>query len=102
MAVKCKYPAVMVIWDDAESDVNWTEVPTTQLEPCHVVTIGFLVAESSDYYLVADSYIQKTSSKGISNTTKIPKKWVKEFHHINITRKKNATSPVVCPPEAGH
>ena len=86
--MKFKYKPVVIVWDDAMSDSSWTEHPEKLLKPTHALTIGFLVAESSEYYVVADSYITENSDKEISCLTKIPKGWVQSFDFINISKKR--------------
>ena len=87
--MKTKYPVVWVRWDDADSNSSWTEVPHTQLTPTYAITLGFLVAESPEYYLVADSYLEDPVSRTISNTTKIPRGWIKEFYKVNDIRQRS-------------
>ena len=88
MPTKFKYPLVEVIWNDAESDSSWSEVPTEKLKPTLALTIGFLVAEDEEHVLIADAYFL-TSSKTIGNTTKIPRGMIKEMNRLNVSRKRN-------------
>ena len=85
---KYKYQPVEVLWDDAESDASWSEVPLAPLKPTLALTIGFLVVDEPDYILVADTYFMETDSKTISNTTKIPRAMIKEIHPLSIAHKK--------------
>ena len=88
MSIKTKYPIYLCIWDDAESDASWTEVPVVPLGPTLAVTLGFLVANEKDYILIADSYFKDVHSKVISGTTKIPRGMVVELTEIIINKKK--------------
>lgn len=86
---KLKYPFVIVVWDDAESNDSWQELNEhKELKPTLALTAGFLVKENKDYVLIADSYFLEEDSKIISNTTKIPKGMIKELHEVQITKKR--------------
>lgn len=50
-----KYPLIEVIWDDASTDNGWEPVPD-QLVPELVTTVGFLVRETEQHILIANSY----------------------------------------------
>lgn len=75
------------MWDDAESDASWTEVPTVPLGPTLAITLGFLVADEKDYILIADSYFQDSHSKVISGTTKIPRGMIVKLTEVTINEK---------------
>ena len=86
-----RYPVVVCVWDDAESDSDWVQEPIHPLEGTAMLTMGFLVRDEPNYILVADSYEMKEGSKLISNTTKIPRAKIKELRHVKIVepRKEN-------------
>lgn len=84
--LKFKWPVVLVIWDDAESEVSWQEEPLEPLAACLCTSIGFLVRDEPDRILIADSYFPGT--KTISNTIKIPRGMVKEMYEVTLTQKK--------------
>lgn len=88
MTKQFKYPLVTVVWDDAESDANWTEVPIAPLTPTLALTIGFLILDQPDYILVADTYFTEAQSKVISNTTKIPRAMIKEIKPVTLATKR--------------
>ena len=74
---KFRYPLVIVIWDDAESDDGWEEAPT-ELEPALATSVGFLVRQTKDYLLLAQSY-----DNGHTNGRfQIPKVNIKEMKEI--------------------
>lgn len=50
-----KYPLIEVIWDDASTDNGWEPVPDV-LVPELVTTVGFLVRETQEHILIANSY----------------------------------------------
>lgn len=74
-----KYPAVLVVWDDAEVSNDWelqSEGP--ELEEALVETLGFLVKETEKYYLVASTL----AGDHTNARTKIPKGMVKSFRKV--------------------
>ncbi len=72
-----KYPLLIVVWDDAECDFGWEETPT-ELEPALVTSVGFLVRQTENYILLAQSY-----DNGHTNGRfQIPKTLIKETKEI--------------------
>jgi hypothetical protein len=69
--VDYRYDLVQVVWDDAHSLAAWEEDTDAPLEPCHILTIGFLIREDEKYIKVADSYV--IDGTDFSGTTQIPK-----------------------------
>lgn len=72
-----KYPLVLVIWDDAETDSGWEQVPD-KLEPCLATSVGFLVRQTQDYILLAMSYDETNTD----NRFQIPKSVVKNMKEL--------------------
>lgn len=74
-----KYPAVLVVWDDAEVSNDWSlQSEGPELEEALVETLGFLVQETEKYYLVASTL----SGDHTNARTKIPKGMVKSFRKV--------------------
>lgn len=72
-----KYPLLVVTWDDAESDDGWEEAPTT-LEAALATSVGFLVRQTQEYILLAQSY-----DNGHTNGRfQIPKVNIKDMKEI--------------------
>ena len=74
-AKKYKHPLVEITWVDAETDHGWEETSESDAVLPITTTIGFLIRETDDAYLVA-STISETSSNG---RIKVPKGMVKEI-----------------------
>jgi hypothetical protein len=85
---KYKYPAIRIIWDDAESDAAWQDEPTAPLGPTLMLSIGFLIRDEPDYILMADTYELGPNTKMIGNTNKIPRGMIKEIQFLNVSDKK--------------
>ena len=72
-----KYPLVIIQWDDAESSDGWEEAPT-ELIPSIAISVGFLVRQTENYILLAQSY-----DNGHTNGRfQIPKTLIKETKEI--------------------
>ena len=71
------YPVVLVEWADAQShgDSSWQdpqEILEWAHEPCPLMrTVGFLVAETSQHYVLMETF----GAHECSGATKIPKGW---------------------------
>lgn len=70
-----KYNLVEVIWDDAESDYGWEELPEDELKPKLVTTVAFLIKESEHHILLASSYDDHMTN----NRMQIPRGMIKDF-----------------------
>ena len=94
--MKFKYPFVVVIWDDAESDASWRQLDDLHLKPTLALTAGFILKEDEQYLILGDSYFLEKSDKTISNTTKIPKGMIKEVKQITLheKREKKTNKPI--------
>jgi len=74
-----KYPAVLIVWDDAEVSNDWDiQNEYAELAEALVETLGFLVKETEKYYLVASTL----SGDHTNARTKIPKGMVKSFKKV--------------------
>lgn len=70
-----QYPFVRIIWDDAEVNNEWEEVPDEEeLEESLVETSGRLVKETPKYYWIASN----VSEGHVNARTKVPKSMVKQ------------------------
>lgn len=79
-----KYPAVLVVWDDAEVSNDWdVQNENAELEEALVETLGFLVKETEKYYLVASTL----SGDHTNARTKIPKGMTKSIQNVKLFRK---------------
>lgn len=78
---KREHRAVLITWDDAEVSNSWEEIPREdEMEKSIVETLGFLVRETKDYYLVASTF-----DGNLTNArTKIPKGMVVSIKEIKL------------------
>lgn len=70
-----KHPLVEIQWIDAETDHGWEEDHEVEVELPIAVTIGFLVRETDDAFLIASTYSGTSTNARI----KIPKGMIKEY-----------------------
>ena len=77
---------MLVVWDDASSlDAGWydpDEVPKNQL----VTTVGFLVAESEEHVVLA----QSTDDVWVNGRFQIPKKMIREMKPLKVVTQKRS------------
>ena len=73
-----KYPLVLIIWDDAESDDGWEEAPK-ELKPALATTVGFLIRKTKNHILVAHSYDNGHTNGRIQ----IPQAMIKSIKEIS-------------------
>lgn len=78
---KRQHKAVLILWDDAEVSNDWAEIPKEEELPQGLVeTLGFLVRETKDYYLVASTF-----DGNLTNArTKIPKGMVQSIKEVKL------------------
>jgi len=59
-----KFPLVEIRWDDAETSGGWEQA--TDLAPKHAeaITVGFLVAETADHVVIANTVGEDGSTNG--------------------------------------
>lgn len=70
---KYNHQLVEIIWVDAETSHGWEEHAEANATLPTAITIGFLIRETEDAYLVASTYSDTASNARI----KIPKGMVK-------------------------
>ena len=75
---KYKHPLVEVLWIDAETTHGWEESKEADIILPEATTVGFLIRETEDAYLIASTY-SDTSSNG---RIKIPKGMAKSYKVI--------------------
>ena len=76
MAKSRKYPLYEITWRDASCSNGWKPFDKiTDHDLCHyeVKTVGYLVRENKDYYLLAQSM---SNHDNVDNRFQIPKKWI--------------------------
>lgn len=93
----------VVVWEDAESDVDWNDEPVKLLEPTICTSIGMLVRDEPDRILIADSFIKGVGgADNVSNTIKIPRGMIVSMQEVDISvktpRKKRAVKPPLVEP----
>lgn len=75
------HKAVLIVWDDAEVSNDWEEIPTVEELPKGLVeTLGFLIRETKDYYLIASTFDGTLTNA----RTKIPKGMVQTIKEIKL------------------
>lgn len=72
---KYKHPLVEILWVDAETGHGWEEHDEIDVALPTAVTVGFLIRETEDAYLVASTYSDTATNARI----KIPKGMMKQF-----------------------
>ena len=75
---KYKHPLVEIIWVDAETTHGWEESNEADITLPLATTVGFLIRETDDGYLVASTYSDTSSNARI----KIPKGMCKTYKVI--------------------
>lgn len=73
---------VYILWVDSEAEVGWEEVPS-EVPPfeCNR-TVGFLLSEDMEKYVVAGDYDQENDHS--NRRMSIPKVAVKKFRTVTI------------------
>jgi len=77
------YPMVQIVWRDAVSTGAEWLTHKQFMKSCKIAdayTCGYLIEDTEDTYLVAQSYFPHDKVK--SQGTAIPKAWVKSFHIV--------------------
>ena len=87
-ANKYRYPLFEVVWDDAEGEAGWQEVPE-KLKPTLVRQIGFKVKEDDRYVFLAAAYIEKGDEEIVSSSDKIPRGMIVTMKEITARYKPN-------------
>ena len=77
---KTTYNLYKIDWIDACSNSSWVSIDLmNEPEHHHVSSIGWLVKENKDYYVLA----QNLSSNGnCADRIQIPKKWIRKVKRI--------------------
>jgi len=88
-----KYRFVFVLWEDANSDSAWNEIPTIQqMLPTICMSVGFLIHKNDDAFILASDFTtdikngQYVISEG-GNTMVIPTKNVLKVQEIPLRLK---------------
>jgi hypothetical protein len=82
---KHKYPLIRLDWIDAESGAaEWIEPSEIDGTLPAVTTIGFLIKETEDTYIIASTI----TDTHINGQFKVPKGMTKQKHELNVTYKK--------------
>ena len=79
---KSKHQLYEISWRDASSASGWKKLAAiTDEDLCHyeVKTVGYLVRENKDYYLLAQSM---SNYQNVDNRFQIPKKWITKVKKI--------------------
>lgn len=72
-----KYPLMVVVWDDAQSDTGWEEPPKT-LEPSLATSVGFMIRQTSEHILLCGTFDEENTN----NRFQIPKAIIKSMKEI--------------------
>lgn len=72
---KYKHPLVELLWVDAETTHGWEEHMEADVLLPTAITVGFLIRETDDAYLVASTYSDSATNARI----KVPKGMVKQM-----------------------
>lgn len=81
---KIKYPLVMVIWKDAESDNAWADMGEIQAwadRPAIICEIGWEIYQGKEYLVITN---QVGEDGEMGNRTKIPIGWVISKKKVNL------------------
>ena len=76
---KEKYKLYKIEWEDAASSGGWIELGEEKLDPLIVTTVGFLIKETKDRLILAQSL---TNGHRSADRIQIPKAWIKKKTHI--------------------
>lgn len=68
-----KFYAYKIDWRDAAGDGGWKWMPDLKIKHYDVHSIGYLIMEDKDYYVLAMSLTSEFQS---GDRLQIPKKWV--------------------------
>ena len=87
--MEAKYPLVEIRWDDAASlEHGWVdpeqEKPVAQM----VTTVGFLIADDSDYVVIAST----TDGTWVNGRFQIPRGMVRKIRPLRRPRKPKAVA----------
>ena len=77
-----KFTILYVIWNDAVSFDDWTDITEISTELAEIHTVGFLVSETQEVLSMALNYDK--DNEGVSCMINIPKKWIKFRQPISI------------------
>jgi len=82
------WPIVEVIWDDAETDTGWDEVPK-KLQEKYAMTVGFKIKETRKHLVVCSTHDKNMTNGRIQ----IPKGMVKSVKVLYDKTQDNIGSP---------
>lgn len=79
---RISYPIVLVVWHDAVSSDEWTDIAELE-EKCAVIhSIGYLLKETEGEITLAQNL--DLSNDSCSMTITIPIMWIEELKEISI------------------
>lgn len=78
--MKQKYKIVAILWDDAETSDGWEDIAEFY-KPAEITSIGMLIYEDEQVYVVASS----ADDKICAGKMVIPKKMVKQYKELRPT-----------------
>lgn len=80
---KSPWHLVEVLWDDAVTEIGWRSPPDA-LVPQLAVTVGFLVKETPDHFLIASTH----DGEDFNATIQIPKKMIVKWKTLRKIKTK--------------
>lgn len=80
-----KYPQVRVVWYDAESSDDWTEIADLDTRIKHIVTLGHLIKDDEDGLVLAMNL--DPDNRNVSMTMSIPNHWIESVEYLDVRGK---------------
>lgn len=74
------HKAVCIVWVDSSQQNGWIATDEVCHETTQVRSVGFLINETEEFYLICDSY----TDEHFNNPLMIPKETVKAFNECEI------------------
>ena len=89
-----KYKVVVLEWEDITGNTEpwYTIEDALELEPAHMTTIGWLIADNSDYVIVSSTLGTK---KEASDINCIPRSAIKSIEEIIYNEEKDMDIPII-------
>lgn len=79
---RISYPLVLVIWHDAVSSDEWTDIGELDYECAMIHSVGYLIKENESEITIAQNL--DLSNKACSMTMTIPMMWIEDVREISI------------------